>query len=226
MPLLPFLVIFAGYGFYELWFLLSGFDDRQNRIWMKAKPFFKFLMVITLFFPVIVSSRLGYLSLQNDSRIIAKDWIENNIPQGSKIVTFSPRLRVSSSRVALLEQKNIEPSSLRKIDEAEMFFDGSYEGNSFYALNLYTVSNLDFLKNLPVYLEKQGIEYLVISPNEGEYIGKFDTIKAETPKYSLAASFGSDLGVRMPGAEVFKWTWADLFKIKEFGPRVDVYRIN
>ncbi len=214
VPLLPWIAVLAAFGFYELWqFILQ-------------KYLFKILMFVSLLFPVLVSSRLAYLSFQNDSRILARNWVENNLPASSKFVTFSPRLRLASSRASITEQKSIDSASLRKVDEAEMFFDGALDGKSFNALNLYTVSNLDFFDHLPEYIKKQNVEYLVISASEAEYANKINTIKAALPSYLKLESFGSDLGVRMPGAEVFKWTWLDLFEIKEFGPKIEIYRID
>lgn len=223
VPLLPLISALAAFGFNGLLQFLLLLDDRQ--IGVGLKYFFGILITTSLLFPVLISSRLAYLSFQNDSRILAREWVEKNLPADAKIITFSPRLRIASSRVSILEQKNIDPASLRKVDEAEAFFNGSLGNKYFNALNLYTVSDLIFFSYLPEYIKKQNVEYLVISSSEAEYINKTESIKKELPQYNKIVSFGSDLGVRQPGSEVFKWTWLDLFKIKEFGPKVEIYKI-
>src|SRR3989344_2711027 len=84
--------------------------------------------------------RLDQILLHNDTRMQGRAWIENNIPEGTKILVLAPLTRISSVAKAVTEQETIDPHSLRKIDHAERTLSKNFSRHpQYHALNLYSV---------------------------------------------------------------------------------------
>ncbi len=84
LPLIPFLVLFAGEMIIAIktWFELR---------WRKAGWILLSALVIAASAPSLLNSlRFDFLMTQTDTRTIAKKWIEENIPSGSKIALDWP----------------------------------------------------------------------------------------------------------------------------------------
>ena len=154
LPLLPLLVIMAAYGFIECYQRICN----KNKILSIG---FVFILVI----PLILSLRLGYLFYNNDSRIHARQWVEGNIPQNSKILVYARLTRLSSTKEAIQEQEKLDSGSLRKVDLAEENLIAG-RSNTFHALNLYSVNNPEFYQNIKNYAEAHNYQYLLISMND------------------------------------------------------------
>ena len=75
-----------------------------------------FMLILAI--PLVLSLRLSYLFYNDDSRVHARQWIEENIPHESKILVYARLTRLSSTKEAIQEQEN-RPGSLRKVDIAE-----------------------------------------------------------------------------------------------------------
>jgi len=212
--LFPIISIFAGYGLYML----------AKKIPNKTTA--KIFIVIVLLVPFLTSIRLERLILRNDSRIQVKEWVEENIEANSKMVVYAELTRFASTKEAYEEQKLIDPNSLRKIDGAEAYFDKNPRGHTqFHVLNLNDVVNDDFYKNLGEYTQVNNYEYFILDP-----FYRIDEIKKNSFSdiiknaifvksfsqfqeiYSMRdGNFGSPIG---------------LFKLKSFGPRIEVYKIK
>lgn len=86
IPLIPFLCIASAYGIAHSSDYFSKF--KKNRVII-------FLTLIATLQGFIFSVRHNYLIGKIDTRIIARDWVRENIPSGSKILTegYSPNLK-------------------------------------------------------------------------------------------------------------------------------------
>lgn len=96
MPVLPFEAILFGVGFYSSYNYLIRRKVFQG---LRLKIFFLFAIVIILAsFPAVTSEIKQAIKLSRlDTRTIAKDWIEKNLPSGSKIAYeyYAPHLHVN-----------------------------------------------------------------------------------------------------------------------------------
>ena len=79
LPVIPFLALFSA----EAILFLAGFFGRANKYWQYG--IITLLGIIVVVEPFANSIRLDMLLLRPDTRTLAKDWIENNIPDGEKI---------------------------------------------------------------------------------------------------------------------------------------------
>ncbi|MBT7557573.1 phospholipid carrier-dependent glycosyltransferase [Candidatus Woesearchaeota archaeon] len=210
----PILSIFAGYGLYVI----------AKKI--PNKTIAKIFIVIVLLLPFITSIRLEQIVLKNDSRIQVREWAETNIESNSKVLIYAEMTRFTSTKDAYNEQKLLYPNSLRKIDDAEINFGKNpYGYTQFHALNLYSIKDENFYKNLSEYAKKNNYQYLILDPfyniTDEKKVGFGDIIKNSVfiksfsqsqEKYLLRdGNFGSPVG---------------LFRLKSFGPRIEVYKIN
>jgi len=212
--LFPIISIFAGYGLYIL----------AKKIQNKTTA--KIFIIVVLLVPFATSIRLEWLILRNDSRIQVREWVAENIKANSKIMVYAELTRFASTKEAHEEQKLIDPNSLRKIDEAEAYFDKNPHGHTqFHTINLYSIKDNNFYKNLPEYIEKNNYQYFILDPfyniTDEKKLGFSDIIKNATfvksfsqfqEIYSMRdGNFGSPI---------------ELFKLKSFGPRIEVYKIK
>jgi len=208
------LSIFAGYGLYIIGKKIPN------------KTIAKVFIVIVLLIPFVTSIRLEWLILRNDSRIQAIEWVEANINAGSKILLYAEMTRIASTKEAYEEQKLIDPNSLRKIAEAEISFDKNPHGYiQFHALNLNDVENDNFYKNLVEYTQTNNYEYLILDP-----FYRIDEIK----KKSFGGIIKNSVFIKSFSQSQEKYLLRDgnfgspvgLFRLKSFGPRIEVYKIN
>ena len=97
LPLVPFMALFAAEGITGIGNWLAA---RQLRL---ARPVVMLLALVALVQPLATSIRHDTLLIRTDTRTVAKAWIEENIPEGSKIAvdwpTHGPPLATSESVV-------------------------------------------------------------------------------------------------------------------------------
>jgi len=210
----PVLAILAGYGLYSTTELLP-------------RKAFVVGFISLLLIPLAVSLRLDWLVLKNDSRIQARKWAESNLQTNTKIMVYAEMTRFASTKKAIKEQQALDPASLRQVDYAEMNFSENPRGyTNFHALNLYSVNNNGFYKNITDYARINDYKYLFLDPAypPGNN-ARADQLKALTKKSVLVKSFGGaqkeyDLRDGNFGNPL------GLFKLESLGPKIDVYRLN
>lgn len=213
LPVFPFLCIFAGYGIIEASGYVSPKDG--NRI-----------MVAILAVPLIFSLRLGYLAMKNDSRIVLRQWIEANIPAGSKIIVYARLMRLAAYPESIEEQRAIDGGSLRSADLAEE--NGFSAAPAYHALNLYSVNNPSFYANISEYSKLHSYQYLIVSDsdsarNPDQFAGVMDLAKTGTLVRSYGNSSQEDYSIAI--GQLLGWPFG-LFKVNQFGPAVELYTLN
>ncbi|MDP3999637.1 MAG: glycosyltransferase family 39 protein [bacterium] len=213
LPLLPFWVITAGFAFGEI-----------KKIFNRRLIMAVFLLMLLL--PLAAAGRLGYLAYRNDSRIHLRNWVKENIPQSAKILVYARLTRLPSSVEAIAEQRLIDPGSLRKTDVAEenlIIRKDKY----FHALNLYSVANDDFFDSVEEYAKKNQYQYLVISETDfaqrPEYFRHFQSLAKGG---ILLKSFGDSQETYSLSIGQLKGAPGGLFRLRELGPAVSVYKIK
>lgn len=131
VPILPFFALLAAEGALGI---IEKFDKNRDMQWSNM------LMVLFVLFLVIIPLsriiQLDYLWTQRDTRTLAKEWIESNIPEGSKIASqwHSPPLATNS---------DFEPNSIKNFDVIIIDpFDPSVEP---YTFDYYKENNFDYI---------------------------------------------------------------------------------
>lgn len=173
------------------------------------------------------ATALSVLAFKNDSRLSARQWAETHLPEGSKVITEARLLRLASEKSAIEEQKIIDPKSLRGVDLAEAAFDKNPHGyRSFHALNLYTVDNGGFFDTIASYAKERGYEYLIFDPfMDGERPERIEKLRKLGSEGTLLAAFGKNQKEYWLESGEFGNVFG-LFALKQFGPRIEIYKIN
>lgn len=107
MPLVPILALLAGYGLFALVELVP----------IQKKHLLGGLLIVGLvIYNIALYGRYEILIQKGDTRVLAKEWVEEQIPQDATIITHSDRLRLFSKSESLRAQAAIAPESLRAPD--------------------------------------------------------------------------------------------------------------
>ncbi len=176
--------------------------------------------IIILCIPLLASIKLGHLALINDSRIHATKWVQQNIEKKTKIIVHGSQLRIPSTKEAIDELRSIDSGALRRIDTAE---ENSGTGD-FHSLNLYTVKNEKFFKNLPSFIKNNGYTTLV---RERGRSGFHDYISQTINKDAIPlATFGRDFASHSIATSEFRGSLLSLYKTKILGPAIDIYKLQ
>lgn len=212
LPLLPFFAIAAGFALGEI---KKIFHHRLITV----------IFLLMLLLPLASAGRLGYLAYHNDSRIYLRNWVMENIPQGSKVLVYARLTRLPSSSEAIAEQRFIDSNSLRRVDVAEENLIVR-ENKYFHALNLYSVANDNFFNSLEAYAKKNQYQYLLISDKDfaqrPEHFGHFQSL---VKGGMLLKSFGDVQETYSLSIGQLKGAPGGLFKLKELGPAVSIYKL-
>ena len=208
--LLPFAVLLAAYGFNYIALI-------TKKQWIYA------LLII----PLVFSVQLNRVIMNNDSRVNARTWIEQNIPAHEKILVYARLTRLSSEPDAINEQKTIDSGSLRKVDEAEALLPPNMRSNTtFHSLNLYSVTNELFFENIGNYAKKNNYTYALISnENFMRDEKEFDIMQKLGASGMLIKTFGSYQPDYSISASQLLGNPIRLFSFREFGPKLSLYKI-
>jgi 4-amino-4-deoxy-L-arabinose transferase-like glycosyltransferase len=142
IPLIPFLVIFSAHGL--VWVTNRLFKENHKL----ATTSLVVLSALLIFQPMISSIRVNQLFSRLDTRTQAKEWIEANIPDGSKIaidaIILTPPLSTP---------ENVVPNSKRTYHVSQPRFRGLFaeSADSFFTENDfdYLIAS-SFIYNIPV----------------------------------------------------------------------------
>ena len=211
LPIFPLLALLAGVGFVNLYERISV-------------GVFKKAIILILLVPLVLSLRLSYLLYKNDSRTLLRNWAEQNLPAGSKILVFARLTRLSSIKEAIKEQEFLDSKSLRKVDVAEMNFslpDKKY----FHALNLYDVNNQEFYGNLEKYARDNRYQYLFIGGSDARDLKRLNSFQKLAGQRTSLKSFGEFQETYSPSIGQLTGNPVGLFQLKEFGPPAAIYKL-
>jgi hypothetical protein len=214
LPLVPFMAILGGYG---IGMIFQYFEVSKLKY---------AVILIILLLPLAASLKLSYLAYKGDSRAAAREWSEENLPAGEKVIVNARLMRLSVTPEAVEEQKNIQGSSLRRADISEAALGGSPFYKSFHALNLFTVTDERFYSDFESYIKENKYNYLILSledfqKNEG-FSARFQKLAESGEEL---ARFGESDKIYSLSGGYFGNVW-EFFKLKQFGPPIGIYKLR
>ncbi len=212
--LVPFLALIAGFGAAAL---------------LGAAPYKKIrvaILCLLMLIPLTASVRFSYLLLRGDSRALARAWFETHIPTGSRVVVWGHLMRLVSERAAIRE-KILIADAWDMDDKNEYDYPDRSWGPSSHALNLFDVQIESFYENIVRYACARDYEYAVIQ--EGSDFQP-PWRRAHMERLIQGAerlqSFGtSDDQYSVTATQFDGWPWV-MLGIREFGPKISIYRLN
>lgn len=228
--ILPALAVMAGYGADRLML------KTQSYLRLASANFFAVYgaaFLVLFAYPLLVDLRYDFLLHQKDTRLVAKEWVEKNIPPGAKILADLQYLRLINTKEGIGDLEKLDPSGLRSPDRALLRRGGkTYPSPAFYVLNLHFVSpsQPERLTASPDYFKKLGFKYVIV---EYEYADRADLYPPtkrlvegleRVARFQPYSSDGFRRSLDISG-EIATINPLDLFKLERFGQVVDVYKL-
>ena len=222
LGILPIFFLLAGYGFVALY---------EKIKWSVVRITLGLILIV----PLVLVLRLDYLAFKGDSRVLALSWANRSLPEDSRVLIFSRLTSFPSTPEAVAEQELLDPSSVRKVQRAQAEMSAVGNKRMLHALNLADVSNDSFYEKLDSYAEEHGYEYLVIQPTyrgvgsfeslmkKGELLVSFDGAPKQTTECMACGNAPTSLSI---AESQFIVNPFELFKIRELGPPIEIYKIR
>lgn len=180
------------------------------------------LLLLSLGYPVAVSAKFAWLLHKTDTRITTRDWVEDNLPQEAKILSFiRPEVFIPSKQAVLL-QEQIDPPSLRTRERTLKILPDDQYPRSFDVLS---VSKFDPARiQLQQAITEFDPNYIIIQYwNSEDYLQVSGQYKFWT--MNLIQTFGTGLG---HGSQDFTGNFdissATVFQMSGLGPVVEIYK--
>ncbi|MEK7120224.1 MAG: hypothetical protein AAB824_01660, partial [Patescibacteria group bacterium] len=180
------------------------------------------IVLAAIIFSLIINIRYDLLLTRSDTRILAKNWIEQNIPSGSSILVNFSQLRIPQTKESIQNQKVLLPASLRSYDQAYLNSDLKNQDPQYFVLNSrFLAGDQGALYNLKSWY---AFDYLAFERQKSDPLGDFENkmvfgrfeIKRFYPSVALT---GEDFTGNFIGG-----VW-NFFKVQNFGPEVDIYKL-
>ncbi len=198
---LPFLGILAGFGLNKI--------IEFSRI--KSKIIIALVCLAVIFWPLKNLVVFDRILIQTDSRILAKEWVEKNLPFGSKIIINSWEFNLMRNHECIYDQQQTNNLSLRSRDY--VMWARSYPDS-------YCVWPLDLIQILPKNFKDY--QYYLIDEQTARrfsYLGD-----GLMPYAELIKKFdGSPIGVGESSSDKFI---SESLKGLRPGPTVWIYQFN
>lgn len=156
LPIVVVLSVLAGRMLFELW--------QRYRL---PNPVVALLLVAaSIATPLIASVKHDHLLTQTDTRTLAKDWIEQHVPAGSKILIEGLKIKPVKGTAQLQDSaanlrrriaywRKVEPKQAKYLQIELQVLSGTT-----YELELITLDDVQSLK----FYEDRGVEYFVVRP--------------------------------------------------------------
>ena len=231
LPMLPFMLLVAAEFF----------------VWMKNRFFvsriiFSILLILLIVPTLAKSLRSNEIMLAKDVRTVAKKWVEENIPSGSKIALgwsfYMPRLNFSeielvNKKASLLRGEAHAGAKERKLDALL-----SQKLKPSYQLHFLVKDPFKerFLFETPAVafnvedLKRKGIEYVFLLGGVSE---REDAFAKELLAYAEILARFSPFTVLAKGKEFDQqpltggpFKWSDLFSRERNGYPIKIYKLN
>ena len=205
LVIIPWLILPASYAVYRLAVKLPAI----LRI---------FLLTLVLAYPAAASFQYANLLAQKDTRILAKEWVEENIPSGARIISNWNYINPIPTKESILLQKELDDDSIRALDKTLLKLESSEYPQPSY--NLLKLAYIDKEK----WIIPQDYQYFLVFfwkeenllPEEksimrrGRLIAEFKPGDAGNPENINAGPY-------VPVSAVFHW--------KRLGPTVKIYEL-
>lgn len=233
--LLPVLSVAAGYAADRLWQKLGNLEIEKLRIRSTFSHFLisSFFALFLFGWPLAVGLRYDYLLTQEDTRILAADWIYAETPPEAKILADLPYLRLTNTKAGIRELGGIDPAGLRIQDRVLLgLTEQRYPQPNREVLNLHFISPLHPHRQAgdAAFFTSRGYRFFAVeyeyqdrrdlTPQSRAFMDQGRLLQRFAP--SAAGAAGRALDVSGEIATVPPW---GLWAVRRFGFFVDVYAL-
>lgn len=224
LPLSPVLALLGGFAANEAW---QRFGSRYQ-----ARTGMLLAFMCLLAYPAGVSFRAAYLLAQTDTRMVAKQWLEKNLPADSLIVMNTNVVRLTPSLEALAAQKALDAGSLKAVDRLRLAKGAAGGPEERNVLNLWQLSSAGLKtvdnENLAGTLRERGYRYYVVDSFSARQIPKLNAALMQSGEEVARFSSG-DPAYPPPvlrTTTLVPYAMHHLFSADRFGPEVVVMKLS
>ena len=210
--ILPIFVLFAGAGVYEI------VRMAQTR-WMRIG------MLIAIFaLPTLLALRFSYLWTLPDTRHDARVYIETQLPQDARIISYMPNMKVVTPQKAMLRERlAFDPSSSRLADRTLLSLaTSSYPAPAYPVFEIGTLSGEGVAKLTPEFLVLQHFDYAVVD----RFATPYPALEALLAKGAVVARFPRSGGAADVIGDNFHGPALTLFTMPQMGPEIWIVKLK
>jgi hypothetical protein len=223
LPLSPALALLGGFAANEAW---QRFGNGR-----RARTALLLACIGLMAYPLAVSSRAAYLLAQEDTRMVAKKWLERNLPADALIAMNTNVVRLTPSLEALSAQKALDAGSLKAVDRLRLAKGASVGPEERNVLNLWQLSSAGLkmvdVESLAGTLRQRGYRYYVVDGFGARQIPRLNTALMQDSE--MVARFSSGDPAYLPPAlrttTLVPYAMHHLFSSDRFGPEVVVVKL-
>lgn len=195
-----------------------------EHLWRRAAVFAQLsavaLVLLVFAFPFAVDGKYLQLLTGPDTRQDAEAWIAQNIPAGNRVVTDLVTFRLASTKDSILQQQQLDPSSLRQEDLALLKTDDAhYPAPAWEVLPLHFISASVPADLTPSALQSAGFQYLVVEETPAV---RQETTALIATGAQVIQTFPSEISDLNGNYTQPIYT---IFPIHRLGPTVTVYQL-
>jgi len=213
-PMIPFMAVIAAYGIHA--FYQNGFLSKN----IKRAIIFA-VLVFSLYMPIM----WDYAILRPSSAVYAYQWVNRNVPSGSKIINLGLILPLNEDRESVNDVQKYAPAFFTK-KRAYLLSVNEYD---YPKPNYYVLTPSLYRDGVPAEVSNRQFNYVIISWYSGwryaaldeakSYGAREENLVAIFPANASPGSFSMDLeSIRQP--------FFDLRKITHIGPVIAIYKLG
>lgn len=203
--IIPWLAVLAGFGIYSL---ISKLQNYKKAI----------IVMLLLLYPFLTAAQYGYLFSQKDTRILAKDWVEENIPTGTKILSNWSYINPIPTKEAILFQRSLDENSLRAADYVLLELN-----NENYPQPAYNILKLAYIDKEKLLLDKD-YQYFLVEFWDKQELSQKEMRLLETGQLIHEFKQGRLEKAENINSRFFQPIFL-LFSLKKLGPTVRIYKL-
>lgn len=225
LPLVPVLAILAGLAVEGLYQMIA---PRTMRL---AKAVTVGGILALTVYPAAVSAQMTALMARADSRLVALEWVEQNLVQSDvRILGQLNAVRLVPTLESLSVQQTLEPDSLKSIDRQRMTME-AHLPQAWTAIDLWMVAeaaiNRGTIAELPERLRSLGYtHYMVDSYSSSIAPDLYEALRAEGELvWSLEPAPDGPPPPNLRTTTQVPYPLHSLYKMERLGPMVEIYAL-
>ncbi|OHA09056.1 MAG: hypothetical protein A3A44_00670 [Candidatus Sungbacteria bacterium RIFCSPLOWO2_01_FULL_60_25] len=228
--IIPAFAVLAGFGVDRIMLWLQS---RMSAVAARGVGIPLLLGVFFFAYAAVTDMRYSILLFRKETRLVAREWIRENIPGGTKIVADLPYLRLTNTKEGIRELASYDSSGLRSQDRVLLrTANRAYPQPAFHVLNLHYVSPgaSGGLPQTADDFRRQGYRYVVVEYGHADKADLDSRTRGLIEGLPLVERFAPftgekfDRALSLSGEIASVPPWA-LFSFDRFGAFVDVYAL-
>ena len=213
-PIIPFMAMIVAYGIYA--FYQSGFLSKK----IKLAIIFS-ILIFSLYMPIM----WDYAILRPSSAVYASQWVNRNVPPGSKIVNLGFVLPLNEDKESINDIQKYAPAFFTK-RKAYLLSVNEYD---YPKPNYYVLVPSFYRDGIPAEVSNRQFDYVITSWYSGWYDSALEEVKSYgAQEKNLVAIFPANASPDSFSADIesIRRPFFSLRKMTHIGPVIAIYKLG